>query len=238
MEPGASASARARVRVLIVDDQQLVREGLKTLLEFEEGIEIVGEATDGTGGIAAFLSSSPDVVLMDIRMPGMDGVEATKRIRALDPEAKILVLTTFDEDRLVFEAVRSGARGYLLKDISGAELAAAVHDVAAGGAALQPDVALKVMDAFARLAGRADAAGSRPTEPLSSRERAVLALVAKGLSNKEIASRLFLAEGTVKNHVSAILTKIDARDRTQAAIRARDLGLLDEAAETDDSDRH
>ncbi len=236
MEPGASA--RARVRVLVVDDQQLVREGLKTLLEFEEGIEIVGEAADGAGGIAAFLSSSPDVVLMDIRMPGMDGVEATKRIRALDPEAKILVLTTFDEDRLVFEAVRSGARGYLLKDISGAELAAAVRDVAAGGAALQPDVALKVMDAFARLAGRADAAGSRPAEPLSSRERAVLALVAKGLSNKEIASRLFLAEGTVKNHVSAILTKIDARDRTQAAIRARDLGLLDEAAETDDSDRH
>jgi DNA-binding NarL/FixJ family response regulator len=223
---------RASVRVLVVDDQQLVREGLKTLLEFEEGIEIVGEAADGAGGIAAFLSSSPDVVLMDIRMPGMDGVEATKRIRALDPEARILILTTFDEDRLVFEAVRSGARGYLLKDISGAALAAAVRDVASGGAALGPDVALKVMDAYARLAGRADAAGSLPAEPLSSRERSVLALVAKGLSNKEIASRLFLAEGTVKNHVSAILTKIDARDRTQAAIRARDLGLLDEGPDS------
>ena len=222
------AGARGRVRVLIVDDQQLVREGLKTLLELEEGIEIVGEAADGAGGIAAFVSASPDVVLMDIRMPGMDGVEATRRIRVLDPEARILILTTFDEDRLVFEAIRSGARGYLLKDISGAELAAAVRDVAAGGAALQPDVALKVIDAFARLAGRVDAAGRRPAEPLSSRESAVLALVARGLSNKEIASRLFLAEGTVKNHVSAILTKIDARDRTQAAIRARDLGLLDE----------
>lgn len=223
MEAGASG----RVRVLVVDDQQLIREGLKTLLELEEGIEIVGEAADGSGGIAAFASASPDVVLMDIRMPGMDGVEATRRIRALDPEARILILTTFDEDRLVFEAIRSGARGYLLKDISGAELAAAVRDVASGGAALQPDVALKVMDAFARLAGRVDAAGRPPADPLSSRERAVLALVARGLSNKEIASRLFLAEGTVKNHVSAILTKIDARDRTQAALRARDLGLLD-----------
>jgi DNA-binding NarL/FixJ family response regulator len=232
-----AAGARARVRVLIVDDQQLVREGLRTLLELEEGIEIAGEAADGAGGIAAFASASPDVVLMDIRMPGMDGVEATRRIRALDPEAKILILTTFDEDRLVFEAIRSGARGYLLKDISGAELAAAVRDVASGGAALQPDVALKVMDAFARLAGRADAAGQRLSEPLSSRERAVLALVARGLSNKEIASRLFLAEGTVKNHVSAILTKIDARDRTQAAMRARDLGLLDGGEETADPDR-
>ena len=233
MESGADES----VRVLIVDDQQLIREGLRTLLELEKGIEIAGEAADGAGGIAAFVSASPDVVLMDIRMPGMDGVEATRRIRSVDPDARILILTTFDEDRLVFEAIRSGARGYLLKDISGAELAAAVRDVASGGAALQPDVALKVMDAYARLAGRADAAGKRPSEPLSSRERAVLALVARGLSNKEIASRLFLAEGTVKNHVSAILTKIDARDRTQAAIRARDLGLLDGGAETDDPDR-
>ncbi len=156
----------------------------------------------------------------------MDGVEATRRIRAVDPEARILILTTFDEDRLVFDAVRAGARGYLLKDLSGAELAAAVRDVAVGGAALQPGVARKVMDAYARLAGRADAAGRKPAESLSSRERAVLALVAKGLSNKEIASRLFLAEGTVKNYVSSILLKIDARDRTQAAVWARDSGLL------------
>jgi len=137
-----------------------------------------------------------------------------------------LVLTTFDEDRLVFDAVRAGARGYLLKDMSGAELAAAVREVAAGGAALQPGVARRVMEAYARLAGDAEAAGRLSVEDLSSRERSVLHLLAQGLSNKEIAARLFLAEGTVKNHVSAILQKIGARDRTQAALRARELGLL------------
>lgn len=219
------------IRVLIVDDQALIREGLRTLLELEGGIQIVGEACDGAGGVAAFASKAPDLVLMDIRMPGMDGVEATRRIRAVDPEARILILTTFDEDRLVFDAVRAGARGYLLKDLSGAELAAAVRDVAVGGAALQPGVARKVMDAFARLAGRVVAADRSPAEPLSPRERMVLALLARGLSNKEIASRLFLAEGTVKNYVSAILLKIDARDRTQAAVWARDFGLLEENAE-------
>jgi DNA-binding NarL/FixJ family response regulator len=225
------AEARASVRVLIVDDQALIREGLKTLLELEEGIEIVGEAADGAGGVAAYLSARPDVALMDIRMPGMDGVEATRRIRAADPEARILVLTTFDEDRLVFDAVRAGARGYLLKDLSGADLAAAVREVASGGAALQPGVARKVMDAYVRLAGDAESAGRLPVEDLSSRERSVLVLLAQGLSNKEIAARLFLAEGTVKNHVSAILQKIGARDRTQAALRARDLGLLTSAKE-------
>jgi len=219
------------IRVLIVDDQQLIREGLRTVLELEEGMEIVAEAADGAGGIAAFVSTSPDVVLMDIRMPGMDGVEATRRIRAANPDAKILILTTFDEDRLVFEAIRSGARGYLLKDLSGPELAAAVRDVAAGGAALQPGVAARVMDAFARLAGKVELSAPRAAELLSSRERAVLTLVARGFSNKEIAGQLNLAEGTVKNHISAILQKIDARDRTQAAMFARDLGLLDEGTE-------
>jgi DNA-binding NarL/FixJ family response regulator len=220
------AEARGPVRVLIVDDQALIREGLKTLLEFEEGIEIVGEAAEGSSGVAAYVSARPDVVLMDIRMPVMDGVEATRRIRAADPAARILMLTTFDEDRLVFDSVRAGARGYLLKDLSGAELAAAVRDVASGGAALQPGVARKVMEAFTRLAGEAESVGRLQAEELSPRERSVLSHLARGLSNKEIASRLFLAEGTVKNHVSAILQKIGARDRTQAALRARDLGLL------------
>jgi DNA-binding NarL/FixJ family response regulator len=224
-EPGEPTAA---LRVLLVDDQQLMREGLRTLLEMEEGITIVGEAVDGAGAVQAFEDCAPDVVLMDIRMPKMDGVEATRRIRGKWPDAKILVLTTFDEDELVFEAVRVGARGYLLKDLSGAELAAAVRDVARGGAALQTGVARKVMDAFARLAQPGPAAKQRLVDPLSGRERAVLGLLARGLSNKEIAERLFLAEGTVKNHVSTILQKIDARDRTQAALKARELGLLEE----------
>lgn len=201
------AEPSAALRVLLVDDQQLMREGLRTLLEMEEGITIVGEASDGAGAVQAFEDCTPDVVLMDIRMPKMDGVEATRRIRGKWPAAKILMLTTFDEDELVFEAVR---------------------DVARGGAALQTGVARKVMDAFARLAQPGPAAKQRLVEPLSGRERAVLGLLARGLSNKEIAEKLFLAEGTVKNHVSTILQKIDARDRTQAALKARELGLREE----------
>jgi DNA-binding NarL/FixJ family response regulator len=222
---GASSAA---LRVLLVDDQQLMREGLRTLLELEEGLSVVGEAADGAAAVQAFAELAPDVVLMDIRMPKMDGVEATRRIRGRFPDAKILVLTTFDEDELVFAAVRAGARGFLLKDISGAELAAAVRNVAGGGAALQAGVARKVMDAFARLAQPSASAERHLVEPLSGRERAVLGLLARGLSNKEIAEQLFLAEGTVKNHVSTILQKIDARDRTQAALKARELGLLEQ----------
>jgi len=214
------------LRLLLVDDQQLMRQGLRTLLETEEGMTIVAEAADGYGAVQEFEKLLPDVVLMDVRMPKMDGVEATRRIREKSPDAKILILTTFDEDELVFEAVRAGALGYLLKDVSGAELAAAIRSVAAGGAALQPSVARKVMDAFARLAKPSPSAIKRLVEPLSGREQAVLHLLARGLSNKEIADQLFLAEGTVKNHVSAILQKIDVRDRTQAALKARELGLL------------
>jgi len=218
----------APLRILLVDDQQLLREGLRTLLELEGGMVVAGEAGDGAAAVEAFEELAPDVVLMDIRMPKMDGVEATRRIRGRSPDARILVLTTFDEDELVYAAVRAGARGFLLKDISGADLAAAVRNVAAGGAALQAGVARKVMDAFARLAQPSPAVERHLVEPLSSRERAVLGLLARGLSNKEIAGKLFLAEGTVKNHVSTILQKIDARDRTQAALKARELGLLEQ----------
>ncbi len=217
--------APAALRVLLVDDQQLMREGLRTLLEMEKDIAIVGEAADGAGAVQAFEECTPDVVLMDIRMPKMDGVEATRRIRGRWPDARILMLTTFDEDELVLEAVRVGARGYLLKDLSGAELAAAVRDVALGGAALQTGVARKVMDALARLAQPGPGATQHLVEPLSSRERAVLGLLARGLSNKEIAARLFLAEGTVKNHVSSILSRLGLRDRIQAALYAHEHGL-------------
>ncbi|HET6486855.1 MAG TPA: response regulator transcription factor [Spirochaetia bacterium] len=229
MGEGAGSGGRhATIRVLIVDDQKLMREGLRTLLELEEGIAVAGEAADGAAAVDAYLRLHPDVVLMDLRMPGMDGVEAIRRIRGTDSEAKILVLTTFDEDALVFESVRAGARGYVLKDLGGTQLAQAIRTIAAGGAALQPTVARKVMDAFARLAESTPGSEPHLQEPLSARERAVLGLVARGHSNKEIAERLFLAEGTVKNHVSTILAKIGARDRTQAALQARQLGLIDE----------
>jgi len=213
------------LRLLLVDDQQLMREGLRTLLEIAGGITVVGEAGDGAAAVEVFEKLTPDVVLMDLRMPVMDGVEATRRILLQFPDAKILVLTTFDEDELVFEAVRAGARGYLLKDISGANLSAAVRSVATGGSVLDPTVARKVMKAFARLARPSPAPSRSIVEPLTGREQAVLRLLARGLSNKEIAEQLFLVEGTVKNHVSTILQKIGARDRTQAALKLR---LLEE----------
>jgi len=227
-ESGRAGGMPGGLRLLLVDDQQIMRQGLRTLLEMEEGMTIVAEAADGHAAVQAYKELHPDIVLMDVRMPSMDGVEATRRIRQESPDARILILTTFDEDELVYEAVRAGALGYLLKDVSGAELTAAIRNLAAGGAALQPSVARKVMDAFARLATPSPSAARRLVEPLSGREQAVLHLLARGLSNKEIAEQLFLAEGTVKNHVSAILQKIDVRDRTQAALKARELGLLKE----------
>ncbi len=211
-------------RILLIDDQRLMREGLRTLLELETDFEIVGEAGDGQAGLEAFEQLQPDVTLMDIRMPVMNGVEATRRILSRQPGARIIILTTFDDDANVFEALRAGALGYLLKDASGQELASAVRTVMAGGALIEPSVARKVFAEFARLAPAAKPA--ELPEPLSEREREILRLLADGLSNKEIAYKLSLAEGTVKNYVTNVLAKIDARDRTQAALRARDLGLL------------
>jgi len=216
----------APIRILLVDDQRLMREGLRMLLELEPDLQVVGEATDGAAALAEYARLTPDVVLMDIRMPGMDGVEATRRIRQRWPEARILILTTFDEDAYVFDGLRAGALGYLLKDISGHDLAQAVRTVAAGGALIQPSVAARVVAEFARLAAPARPAAERLPEPLSEREQEILALVAAGLTNREIADRLALAEGTVKNYVTVILGKIGARDRTQAALRARELGLV------------
>jgi len=214
------------VRVLLVDDQRLMREGLRILLELEPDIEVVGEAEDGQAALEAYAVLRPDVVLMDIRMPGMDGVEATRRLRDRWPEARVIILTTFDDDAYVFEGLRAGALGYLLKDVSGAELAEAVRTVAAGGALIEPSVARKVVAEFARIAPPSHRAGEGLPEPLSEREREVLRLLAQGLTNREIAARLFLAEGTVKNYVTAILQKLGVRDRTQAALRARELGLI------------
>jgi DNA-binding NarL/FixJ family response regulator len=213
------------VRVLLVDDQKLMREGLRILLELEPNLEVAGEAADGQAAIESYSALQPDVVLMDIRMPGMDGAEATWRLRERWPQARVIILTTFDDDEYVFEGLRAGALGYLLKDVSGQELAEAVRTVAAGGALVEPSVARKVLAEFSRLAPPARSAGEGLPEPLTQREREVLQLLARGLRNREIAERLTLAEGTVKNHVTNILQKLGVRDRTQAAVRARDLGM-------------
>lgn len=214
------------IRVLLVDDQKLMRQGLRVLLELEPDLEVAGEAEDGQEALEAYARLEPDVVLMDIRMPGMDGVEATWRLRERWPEARVVILTTFDDDEYIFEGLRAGALGYLLKDVSGEELAEAVRTVAEGGALIEPSVARKVVAEFARLAPPARPPEEGLPEPLTEREREVVELLASGLTNREIAARLHLAEGTVKNYVSSILQKLGVRDRTQAAVRARELGLV------------
>lgn len=215
-----------KLRVLLVDDQHLMREGLRMLLEAEPGLSIVGEAENGAAAVRLYRELEPDVTLMDIRMPEMDGVEATRRITELDGSARILILTTFEEDDLVYQAIHAGANGYLLKDVTGANLAAAVRSVASGAGVLGPTVARKVIDVYTQTARPAPARAPVLGEPLSGREHAVLRLLAEGFSNKEIAAKLFLVEGTVRNHVSSILQKLDVRDRTQAALKARELGVL------------
>ena len=214
------------IRLLIVDDQRLMREGLHTLLELEPDLEISGEAEDGLAALEQYEILQPDVVLMDIRMPRLDGVEATRRLCLRWPEARIIILTTFDDDAYVFDGLRAGALGYLLKDVSGQELAEAIRKVAGGGALIEPSVARKVLAEFARLAEPARPAVEQLPEPLSEREQEILRLLARGANNRQIASQLFLAEGTVKNYVSTILDKLAVQDRTQAALRARELGLL------------
>ncbi len=214
------------IRVLLVDDQRLMRDGLRTLLELEGDLEVVGEAGDGEQALKAYEELRPDVVLMDVRMPVMDGVEATRRVVERWPDARVIIVTTFDDDEYVFDGLRAGARGYLLKDVSGHELAEAVRAVAAGGALIEPSVARKVLAEFSRLAPAARPSAVALAEPLSEREMEILRLLARGLTNREIAWQVSLAEGTVKNYVTSILGKIGARDRTQAALRARELGLI------------
>ncbi len=216
------------IRLLLVDDQRLMRDGLKLLLELEPDMVVAAEAADGQQALEAYARVQPDVVLMDIRMPEMDGVEATRRIRARWPDAKIIILTTFDDDEYVFEGLRAGAVGYLLKAVSGEELARAIRTVAAGGALIDPSVTRKVVEAFTRMKPPtpSPSPSAALVEPLTEREMEVLRLLAEGLSNREIATQLYLAEGTVKNYVSSILGKLGARDRTQAALRARELGLF------------
>jgi DNA-binding NarL/FixJ family response regulator len=215
------------VRVLLVDDQALFREALATLLTVHEGVDVVGEAGDGDEALRKAAELAPDVVLMDLRMPVLDGIGATRRLRVEQPDVRVIALTTFDDDEDVFAALRAGAVGYLLKDVSSARLVEAVHAAARGESVLQPSVAAKVVARFAQLPDAAPVERPQPlVVPLSERELGVLRLLADGRSNREIAAELFLAEGTVKNHVTNVLSKLGARDRTQAALRARALGLL------------
>jgi DNA-binding NarL/FixJ family response regulator len=214
------------IRILLVDDQRLMRDGLRTLLELEGDLKVVAEAENGQAGLDAYEQFEPNVVLMDIRMPGMDGVEATRRLIERWPEARVVILTTFDDDEYIFEGLRAGALGYLLKDVSGDELAESIRKVAAGGALIEPSVARKVLAEFARLEPASRSVSDGLPEPLLEREVEILRLLAQGLSNKQIAARLHLAEGTVKNYVSGILAKLGVTDRTQAALRGRELGLL------------
>jgi DNA-binding NarL/FixJ family response regulator len=215
------------VRVLLVDDQALFREALATLLDVSAGVEVVGEAGDGDEALRRTAEVNPDVVLMDLRMPVLNGVAATRRLRVEHPGVRVVALTTFDDDEDVFEALRAGAVGYLLKDVSSARLLEAVLAAARGESVLQPSVAAKVVARFARLPPTDPSARPQPlVVPLSDRELDVVRLLADGHSNREIAASLYLAEGTVKNHVTNVLAKLGARDRTQAALRARELGLL------------
>ena len=183
------------IRLLLVDDQRLMRDGLRTLLELEDDFEVVGEAENGQEALTLYEEVKPDVTLMDVRMPVMDGVEATRQLHQRWADARVIFLTTFDDDEYVFEGLRAGASGYLLKAVSGEELADAIRTVAAGGALIDPSVTRKVMAEFARM-GQAPRSGSaKLVEPLSEREEEVLRFIANGYTNKEIANRLFLAEG-------------------------------------------
>jgi len=214
------------IKILLVDDQPLFREGLRTLLSVHADLEVVGEAGNGEEALRLVRSLQPSVVLMDLQMPVLDGVAATRRLHQEQPGCRVIVLTTFDDDEMVFDGLRAGAVGYLLKDAPSEKLAEAIRGAARGESFLQPSVAAKVVAEFARLSRKTIRPQASVIEPLSERELEILRLIAQGASNREIAGTLFLAEGTVKNHVTNILGKLEARDRTQAALKARDSGLI------------
>lgn len=213
----------SRVRVLVADDEALVRSGVGAILSTDEGIEVVGEARDGAEAVALAERLRPAVALIDLRMPRLDGTEAIRQIGLRAPGCRCVVLTTFLEDALIFGALRAGAAGYLLKDLTAEQLLGGVHAVARGESVLTPAVTARVIAELVR--GPPQAPPPAPPA-LSAREREVLTLLARGASNKEIASALFLAEGTVKNHITALFEKLGVSDRTQAALRARERGLL------------
>lgn len=215
-------------RVLLVDDQALVRTGFRMIIEGEPDLEVVGEAADGRSAVEATQRHRPHVVVMDIRMPIMDGIEATRRLvrDGVAPDTRVLVLTTFDADENVVEALRAGASGFLLKDVAPTDFVAAIRTVAAGDALLAPAVTRRLLDRFADRLPPVAAERSALLRDLTERETEVMTLIARGLSNREIADRLVLAEPTVKTHVSHVLDKLDLRDRAQAVVLAYEAGLV------------
>lgn len=215
-----------KIRVMLVDDQQLFREGMAILINATDDLNVVGEAGNGLEAIVLYAELRPDVVLMDVQMPEMNGVEATRRILAMDPQAKILVLTTFDNDEYIFEGMRAGAVGYILKAMSSDELARAVRVAHRGDVWIDVSVARKLVSELARIPLSSDNDTSSLLEPLNEREQEVLNLIAKGLKNREIATELHLAEGTVKNYVTSLMKKMYVEDRVQVVVRAKMLGLV------------
>jgi DNA-binding NarL/FixJ family response regulator len=221
------------IKVLLVDDQTLIRQGIRLLLEIETDIQVVGQAANGLAALEQVEALHPDVVLMDVRMPEMDGVAATRALSERHPEVKVIILTTFEDDETVFEGLQAGARGYLLKDISSEEMAQAVRKVAAGEALIEPRLTRKVLAEFSRLAAATDQQKTSKTRlpgslsaVLTDRELEVLQALAHGLSNREIAGQLVITEGTVKNHVSNLIDQMGVRDRTQAVLKGQELGLI------------
>lgn len=214
-----------KIKVIIADDQTLFRQGLRTLLSVQSDFEVVGEAVNGAEALKLIAKHRPDVALMDVEMPVLDGVAATRRIQEEYPDCQVVILTTFDNDEYVFEGLRAGALGYLLKDTPADKLVEAVRTAAQGKSFLEPSVAAKVVSEFSRLSDIAVQRHQALDEPLTPRETEILRLIVQGMSNREIAHHLVITEGTVKNHVTAILSKLEVNDRTQAALRARDLGI-------------
>ncbi|GAA1627310.1 response regulator [Georgenia ruanii] len=222
--------ATATIRVLLADDQALLRMGFRMVLDGEDGIEVVGEAADGASAVQMAAALRPDVVLMDVRMPGMNGLEATATIAAEHPDSRVLILTTFDVDEYAFAGLRAGASGFLLKDTRPADLVQAIRTVAAGDAVVSPRITRRMLELFGPHLPGTDAptpGGPDPRlERLTARELEVLTLVAEGLSNAEIAGRLFVSETTVKTHVGNLLGKLELRDRVQAVVLAYETGLV------------
>ena len=219
------------ISVLLVDDQELLRAGFRMVLEEAGGMSVVGEAGDGEQAVQLADRLRPDVILMDVRLPGTDGIEATRRVVSETPSSRVLILTTFDLDEYAFTALRYGASGFLLKDVPPAELIAAVRTVAAGDAVVAPSVTRRLLDTYATKlpdlrAGRERVPTAGDADVLTSRERQILIEVAAGLSNREIAAKLFVAEATVKTHLGRILTKLELRDRVQAVVFAYEAGLV------------